>query len=137
MTIGSATMACIRSATVSRAVNAVIPAALSGLAASKIRLAASASEYGETAAATEARSARRYTCGAPRTDHTVASSCGSTAAVIDSPHRQRPQPAVGTGVLSAYVKHGRRSVRQRSGVAVELLGVNPEGQHLRRADAAH
>jgi hypothetical protein len=49
----------IVAATVSSAVRFGMPAALSGLAASKMRLPASASENGAVAAATPGRSARR------------------------------------------------------------------------------
>jgi hypothetical protein len=59
LTVGPVTIPRIAVATVSSAVRFGMPAALSGLAASKIRLPASASENGAVAAATPGRSARR------------------------------------------------------------------------------
>jgi hypothetical protein len=59
LTIGALTIDRIAPATVSRATRFGMPAAASGLAASKMRRPASASENGAVAAATAGRSARR------------------------------------------------------------------------------
>ena len=59
LTVGRVTMSRISVAISSSASRTGMPASLSGLAASKTRLRASASDSGETAAATSATSARR------------------------------------------------------------------------------
>jgi len=59
LTVGLVTMRRISAATVSSASTVPMPAALSGLLASKMRLAASASDRGATAAATDPTSERR------------------------------------------------------------------------------
>ncbi len=59
LTVGVVTMARIRAAISSSASRLAMPAAFSGFAASKMRLPASASEKGSTAAATCPISARR------------------------------------------------------------------------------
>jgi hypothetical protein len=59
LTIGAVTIDRMAPATVSRAARFEIPAAFSGLAASMMRLPASASEKGAVAAATAGTSARR------------------------------------------------------------------------------